>query len=112
MRKLWINISKEDLFLLDGICSPKLQKVIDKIKDEPVRAKRVISKMSPDEVKKQAITHCVICYDSVKNLRNHNGANVIKRLSGYFCGRDENNRPILVCEECYNKYINNKNQQL
>jgi len=104
-----VYLTNEELLELDGKCSSGVQKIIDNIKRRMQKAEEIVDsiKKSGEEISPQAITHCVICGNSVHKFnKTYGNTKYIKRLAGYFAGKDEHGKPILICEECYNKYLN------
>jgi len=109
-KKNVIYLTNEELLELDGKCSSGVQKIINNIKHRAKIADTIIEriKQSDEDVVPQAITHCVICGDSVHKFNKTNGnTKYIKRLAGYYGGKDEQGKPILICEDCFNDYIKN-----
>lgn len=101
-RKIKVYLTTDELLELDGLCSSGVQKIINKYKKMSEAAAELMNHIKEDEIREQAITHCVLCRESVKNYKRK--GNVVFRLSGYYLGMKDD-KPILVCSKCVNDFF-------
>jgi len=111
MNRIVVSLTREELLLLDNKCSDGVQEVINDVKTEHERFNEIENYINNANLEEQDITHCVVCKDSINKLASHKkNKNLKRKIRGYFLGRDEHSKSILICKDCYKNYVQTKLQ--